>query len=258
MNKKVLSIDLETIANSKLVSILPDIKPSKSLKSENYYAEEMTKLIEEKETFLRNNRSVKAIETKIFKCMNKCQSAQSLIDTDIREKRQAQVKKMGLDPMLNMICCAGYYSEDISGAIMLEDETNEAEKHLINEFWSIASEYDHFVTFNGRKFDMKCLLVHGARERIFPSVNIDSGRYNKGNHTDLRHVFFGSDTFQPGKLDFVSRYFLGHGKTEGINGEEIQDYWDIGLTEDISDYCIEDCRITHKLYRIAESGGMLE
>jgi len=258
MNKKVMAFDLETIANRKIVDILPDIKPDKKLKSEDHYAQEMTKLIEEKESYLRNGRSVKAIETKIFKNMNKCQSAQDLIDADIREKKQIQVKKMGLNPMLNMICCAGYYSDDDQGTIDLEDETEEAEADLINRFWSIASKYNHFVTFNGRVFDMKCLLIHGAKQKIFPSVNIDSGRYNKGNHTDLRQIFFGSDTFQKGKLDFVSRYYLGHGKTEGMTGDQVQDYWDIGLTEDISEYCLEDCSITHKLYRVAESGGMLE
>lgn len=258
MNKKVMAFDLETIANRKIVDILPDIKPDKKLKSEDQYQEEMTKLIEEKGKFIRNGRSVKAIETKIFKCTINFESAQSLIDADIREKKLIQVKKMGLDPMMNMICCAGYYSDDEQGTIDIEDETEEAEADLINKFWSIASRYTHFVTFNGRKFDMKCILLHGSKQKIFPSVNIDSGRYNKGNHTDLRQIFFGSDTFQKGKLDFVSRYYLGHGKTEGMTGDQVQDYFDIGLTEDISEYCLEDCRITHELYWVAESGGMLE
>lgn len=258
MNKKVMAFDFETIANSKIIDILPDIKPSDKLKSEKEYLLELTELNDEKEKFLRNGRSVKAIETKIFKCMNKCESAQSLIDTYIREKRHEQIKKMGLNPMLNMICCAGYYSDDHQGTFDLEEESEEAEKDLINKFWDMAAKHTHFVTFNGRIFDMKCLLIHGAKQKIFPSVNIDSGRYNKGNHTDLRQVFFGSDKFQKGKLDFVSRYYLGHGKTEGMTGDQVQDYWDIGLTEDISEYCLEDCSITHKLYRVAESGGMLE
>ncbi len=258
MSKKVMAFDLETIANRNIIDILPDIKPDKKLKSKESYRKDLEELTKEKDLFLRNGRSVKAIETKIFKCKNKCESAQALIDADIFEKRQTQVKKMGLDPMMNMICCAGYYSDDYQGTIDLEDDTEEAEAHLINEFWSIASKHNHFVTFNGRIFDMKCLLIHGAKQKIFPSVNIDSGRYNKGNHTDLRQVFFGSGDFQKGKLDFVSRYYLGHGKTEGMTGDQVQDYWDIGNTEDIFEYCLEDCNITHKLYRVAESGGMLE
>ena len=258
MNKKVMSFDLETIANSKVVDILPDIKSNKKLKSEKEYSLELSKLNDEKEKFLRNGRSVKAIETKIFKCINGLENAQSIIDADIRTRRLEQIKKMGLNPMLNMICCAGYYSDDYQGTIDLQEESEKAEKDLIIKFWEIASKHNHFVTFNGRTFDMKCLLIHGAKHQIFPSVNIDSGRYNKGNHTDLRQVFFGSDSFQKGKLDFVSRYYLGHGKTEGMTGDQVQDYWDIGNTEDISEYCLEDCNITHKLYRVAESGGLLE
>ena len=104
MNKKVMAFDLETIANSKLENILPDIKPDKKLKTAIQYSDELAILNDEKDLFLRNGRSVKAIETKIFKCINKYESAQSLIDADIREKKIVQVKKMGLDPLSFKTC----------------------------------------------------------------------------------------------------------------------------------------------------------
>ena len=143
------------------------------IKSKEEYSNELTDLNDEKEKYIRNGRSVKAIETKIFKCQMKFDSAQSLIDADIREKKLDQVKKMGLDPMMNMICCAGYYSDDDHGTIDLEEESEKAEMDLIIKFWEIASKYNHFVTFNGRKFDMKCLLLHGSKYKIFPSYNCE-------------------------------------------------------------------------------------
>ena len=34
------------------------------------------------------------------------------IEADIAEKKVQQIEKMGLDPMLNMICCAGWCDKD--------------------------------------------------------------------------------------------------------------------------------------------------
>jgi predicted PolB exonuclease-like 3'-5' exonuclease len=141
---------------------------------------------------------------------------------------------------------------------MLENESPEAEKKLLLEFWEVLGDYDHFITFNGRSFDMRCMLLHGMSYGIRPSVNIDKGKYNKGNHTDLRGILAGEGQFAKGKMELFAQKYLGHGKTEGIDGAQVQSYWDMGLTEDIAKYCEEDCMITLDLYKMAEIAGMLE
>ena len=122
----------------------------------------------------------------------------------------------------------------------------------------VLSEYDHFVTFNGRPFDMRVLLMHGITHEIRPSVNIDSGRYNRGNHTDLRQILAGTDMYAPGKLDFFCKKFLGDQKTEDIDGKLVQSYFDLGLHEDIATYCEQDCNLIFKLYQRVELAGLLE
>lgn len=181
------------------------------------------------------------------------------IKSDIEEKTKKQIADMGMSPLFNMICCAGWADcNGKAGAFILEEESPEAEKDLLVKFWEKLPEYDHFVTFNGRSFDLRCLLLHGMGYGLRPGVNIDKGRYNNGNHTDLRLVLAGEDRFAPGTLDSFSKILIGESKTDGINGGQIQDYWDMGLKNDIMVYCIQDCKLTMELFVMAQSAGLLE
>ena len=180
------------------------------------------------------------------------------IAADIEEKKKKQIADMGLDPMMNMICCAGWCSERGSGCLSIETDTHEAEKKLLIDFWDLLSEYDYFITFNGRSFDLRCMLLHGITHGIRPSVNIDKGRYNKGNHSDLRLILAGDNQFAKGKLDFFAQKYLGDQKTKGIDGEMVQSYFDMGLHEDIAEYCRKDAELTYQLYQKVEAAGLLE
>ncbi len=179
------------------------------------------------------------------------------IAANIAMKAEKQKKEMGLDPLTNIICCAGFADLDgNTNHIILESE--ESEKKLLNNFWDICSDYDHFVSFNGRQFDMRCLYIHSMRHNISPSIAINSSKYNRGNHTDLRPVLSGEGAFAKGKLDTYAKLFLDRGKTVGINGEDVWEYWLMGDKEFIGQYCEEDCEITRDLYLMAQKSGLIE
>ncbi len=164
---KVVAFDLETIADKRMIEILPEPKPDTRLKDP------------------------------------------AKIVANIEEKRKKQIADMGLSPMYNMICCAGWADNEKSGTILLEEETPEAEKKLLEDFWEILNNYDHFVTFNGRAFDVRCILLHGMEHGIWPAVNIDRGKYNKtgSNHTDMRLVLSGDTLFATGQLDTYAKKY---------------------------------------------------
>ena len=214
--KKVLAIDLETIADRSMIPFLPEVKANGNLKDPDK------------------------------------------IKADIEEKQKKQIEDLGLSPAMNIICCAGYCDDNGPGHIMLLDEPDAGEKILLELFWELAAKYTHFVTYNGRSFDLRCLLLHGMTYGVRPSIVIDHGRYNRGNHTDLRQILAGEDKFAPGKLDFFAQKFLGDKKTEGIDGKAVQDFWDCGLHADIAKYCEQDCVLTYRLYEMAERCGLLE
>lgn len=218
MKKKIIAIDLETIANKAMTPFLPEVSANKTLKD-----------------------PVK-------------------VAADIENKKKDQISKMGLDPMLNLICCSGWCSEKGSGALFIRDDSEEAEKELLLSFWEILSEYDQFVTFNGRSFDIRCIHLHGITHGIRPPFIIDMGKYNRpgSNHIDLRGILSGESTFAPGKLDFYCKKFLGVGKMEGIDGALVQSYYDMGMHEDILLYCTDDAEKTFNLFKKVEAAGILE
>jgi len=214
--KKIVSFDLETIANPFIFDILPEVTAKGNLKDPEKIA------------------------------------------ADIQEKQIKQIADMGMDPMLNMICCAGWHSEDGPGSISIEEATYAAEKKLLIDFWEILSGYDVFVGFNSRAFDIRCMLLHGITHGLRPAIAIDHGKYNRGNHIDLRPILAGDGMFAKGKLDFFCKLFLGDQKTEGMTGDQVQSYFEMGLTEEIAEYCQKDCELTYRLYLRVEAAGLLE
>ena len=178
------------------------------------------------------------------------------IEADIAEKTKKQLEAISLNPLFNIICSASWTDQDgNTDGILLESE--DKEKDLLLNFWEVAAGYDHFVTFNGRPFDVRCLLLHGVRLGVRPSVDIDNGRYNRMNHTDLRQVFAGEEKFTKGDLNTFCKIFLGKQKMEGIDGAMISEYWNIGAHEMILDYNKDDSILTHELFMKALNYGLV-
>lgn len=180
------------------------------------------------------------------------------IAADIKKKKQKQILDMGLDPATNLICCAAFCDGGKPQSISIMIDAHEAEKTLLESLWNVLSKYNHFVTFNGRAFDLRCIHLHGITHGIRPSVNIDKGRYNKGNHTDIREILAGPSDFAKGKLDFFCQKFLGKTKTEGMDGSQVQSYFEMGLHDDIAKYAEQDAKLTWELYKKVEDAGLLD
>ena len=217
---KTIAFDIETIADPAMIEFLPEVSPDSRLKDAGK------------------------------------------IEADIAAKKKKQIAEMGLDPMTSIICCIGWATTDadgkpMAGSILLK---NNDEKELLFTWWDYcANGFDQFVSFNGRAFDLRHILLHGMAHGVRPSVNIDKGRYNKGNHVDMRLVLAGEDKFAHGKLGYFSQKFLGRSsKDGGLEGSKVQEYWDMALYDDIAKYCQEDCRDTYDLWVMAEAAGLLE
>jgi predicted PolB exonuclease-like 3'-5' exonuclease len=39
------------------------------------------------------------------------------------------------------------------------------------------------------------------------------------------------------------------GKSEGLDGSMVQDYWNEGLHDEIGEYCVQDCKQTFQLFQ---------
>jgi len=166
-------------------------------------------------------------------------------------KKQAEFRdKLGADPLTAMPCCGGWYANDeLCGYVMLEDASPEAEARFLRKYLTILSQYDILVGFNCFSFDSKILTLRSAVHSIEIPFKFDRKRYSSsGNHIDIRMVLQDWNTFEAGKLGFFLDMFGLESKTDGIDGSQVQDYWDEGLHQDIGEYCLQDCKQTMALF----------
>ena len=165
--------------------------------------------------------------------------------------KQAEFRgKLGADPLTAMACCGGWYAdEEDQGYILLQSEGPAYESTFLRNYWQKLSEYDILVGFNCFSFDSRILLLRSAVHGIEIPFRFDRKKYSStGNHIDLRGVLTDWGAFEAGKLGFFLDMFGLGGKTEGIDGSMVQDYWDEGLHQEIGQYCLQDCKQTMKLF----------
>lgn len=174
------------------------------------------------------------------------------IRLDIEQKEKDRLDKMGLNPHHNMICCFAWCNGKDSGTIMLEEESNEAERDLLIKAWKLLSNYSYFVTFNGIEFDVPTMNLHSFFLAIKPSVNISLRKYYIENHVDLRAVLGNWNSFAPGNFDYYLKRIFGIGKPDDIDGSMVQHYWNQGDKDKISKYGKLDAENTFKLYQYAK------
>ena len=180
-----------------------------------------------------------------------CKTGNMTDEKKIAKKRAEFRGKLGADPLTAMPCCGGWYaSDDDCGYIMLEKQTAVAEEKFLREYWERLSMYDVLIGFNNFSFDSKILLLRSAVYGIDIPFKLDRKRYSTvGNHIDIRMILQDWNNFEAGKLDFFLNMFGLGGKTEGMDGSLVQDYWNEGLHQDIADYCLQDCKATFQLFQ---------
>ncbi len=177
------------------------------------------------------------------------------IAADIEKKKAEAVGKMGLDPNFGRICVIGY-AERIDGEIStsdhhLEEATDEAERELLAAFWEKAKMLGRLGTFNGAGFDIPFLMRRSWLLGVKPTRTFETVAWKcatgEANHVDVRLVLSAGDPKAKGTMDLYGKLKLGRGKTEGMDGSQVWDYYQAGRLDEIRDYCKDDCATTFEL-----------
>jgi DNA polymerase elongation subunit (family B) len=133
--------------------------------------------------------------------------------------------------------------------MMGEKGNHLAEKLFLRDYLVKLSQFDILVGFNCFSFDSKILLIRSAVHGIDMPFKFDRKKYSSaGNHIDIRMVLQDWNNFEAGRLSFFLDMFGLESKTEGIDGSQVQDYWNEGLHQDIGEYCLDDCKRTMELF----------
>ncbi|MDP3997973.1 MAG: ribonuclease H-like domain-containing protein [Candidatus Andersenbacteria bacterium] len=130
-----------------------------------------------------------------------------------------------------------------------------SEKDMLESWWSGARNYQEFVSYNGRGFDVPYLMIRSAIHGIRPTKDLMRGRYMYQNAPDARHVdlydqltFYGASRSR-GSLHLWCRAFgIESPKTQGVSGGDVGRLFKEGNFLDIAKYNVGDLWATKKLY----------
>ncbi|MCA9357103.1 ribonuclease H-like domain-containing protein [Candidatus Nomurabacteria bacterium] len=153
---------------------------------------------------------------------------------------------------------AVYYVSDTLGETF-SDETftykERTESEILEDFWEGALEYDTFVSFNGRSFDMPFILHRSVVNEVRPTVDIAQGRYLSKQtipyHVDLLDelTFYGAMQKRPSLHQVCVTYGIESPKAGGVSGEDVAELFLQKKFRDIATYNARDVIAITTLYK---------
>jgi len=129
------------------------------------------------------------------------------------------------------------------------------ERGMLERFWEGAKQYECFVTFNGRMFDIPFLMIRSAAHGIRPTKDLMRGRYlyqqaPTAQNIDLAdRLTFDGAMRKRGSLHLWSRVFgIKSPKASGLTGDDVGRLFKEKKYLDIARYNVGDLRATKELY----------
>ena len=176
---------------------------------------------------------------------------------------------LGFSPLTGSIVALGFYDlERAQGVVYYHGDHHvsdyqegdfilkvRTEKELIEDFWEGAQNYDTFVTFNGRGFDVPFLNIRSAVHGIRPSCDLMEGRYlyqqKLVRHVDLQDqlTFYGAMHRRPSLHLFCRAFGIESPKVDGVAGDDVAELFRMKKFGDIARYNARDVTATTELYK---------
>ena len=129
------------------------------------------------------------------------------------------------------------------------------EKEMLENFWRGAENYDEFITFSGRNFDVPFLVVRSAIHGVNVSKDLLSNRYLNlqkfgAKHVDLQDqlTFYGALQRKGGLHMWARAFGIKSPKEEGVSGDDVSRLFKEGKFEEIARYNTGDVIATRDLY----------
>ena len=131
------------------------------------------------------------------------------------------------------------------------------EAEMISAFWQGAKDYNIFVSFNGRSFDVPFILIRGAKHKIKPSVDLMARRYLQSNYSPVKHVdlldqlaFYGAVRRRGNLHLFCQTFNIKSPKAGGISGDDVGRLFREKKYREIAEYNSWDLIATWELYQV--------
>jgi predicted PolB exonuclease-like 3'-5' exonuclease len=140
------------------------------------------------------------------------------------------------------------YEVQVVGAPHVGQRT---EKELIESFVNkIGQLSPQLVTFNGSGFDLPVLRYRAMIHRVFAPGMHNRAYFHRytDDCVDLCDVLSSFSYGGKVKLDELSRIMGLPGKPGGMNGSQVEAYFNAGRIQEIADYCKSDVINTYRLW----------
>jgi uncharacterized protein YprB with RNaseH-like and TPR domain len=127
------------------------------------------------------------------------------------------------------------------------------EKELLEDFWETAKQYDVFVTFNGRAFDIPFLSIRSLAHDVAPTVDLPRQRFLTKQahpyHVDLfdEFTFYGGVHRKPSLSVLCDAIGIDNPKL-GMSGGDVTEAFLEKRMADIARYNAGDVTAISKLY----------
>lgn len=197
------------------------------------------------------------------------------IDRSARTEEEREVghrdirEGLGFSPLTGSIVAIGLYDLERERGVVYYQSDHEipdsddgdfvlkvrSEKEMLEDFWEGAKNYDTFVTFNGRGFDVPFLNLRSAVHTIRPAHDLMDGRYlyqqKLVRHVDLQDqlTFYGAMHRKPSLHLFCRAFGILSPKEAGIAGDDVAELFRMKKFGDIARYNARDVIATTELYK---------
>lgn len=183
---------------------------------------------------------------------------------------------LGLSPLTGKICAIGVLDCDQNrGVIYFDAEDSNLpeseqgnfkfkpmdEASMLKNFWEGAKNYDTFITFNGRGFDIPFIIARSAAHGVKITRDLMSNRYLNGqrgpSHIDLLDQLSFYGAVKRSSLHLWCRALgIESPKQAGVSGNDVAELFAAKKYLDIARYNTRDLEATKELYE-KWSGYML-
>lgn len=167
-----------------------------------------------------------------------------------------EIKKQGAQSLAERSSGAGQAPGEIIEEFNEDGITfkQTTEKEMLEKFWQGVKEYEEFIGFNSRGFDVPFIMIRSAVHGVNPTRNLMEGRYLY-QQRDCRHIdlqdqltFYGA-VRKKGNLHLWSRAFgIKSPKDEGVTGDDVGRLFKEKKFLEIARYNAGDLRATKELY----------
>ena len=129
------------------------------------------------------------------------------------------------------------------------------EEEMLKKFWNGVKDYNEFISFNGRSFDVPFMLARSAKYKIRATKNLMSNRYLKYQKFEAKHIdlldqlSFQGAVRRKGNLHLWCNLFgIKSPKVEGITGDDVAKLFKNKEYKKIAEYNSWDLVATRELY----------